>query len=119
MLCLRAFGGSQAWVPEVDQAAVESAIPPTIPFSIKPGIHPSNPLPGQPKRVHPQAKNGFGMPAPGKAEDQVRKEQIVLETSFRTNMTLEFSEMALAGNNWDLDAALKNFEELKVSTHSL
>jgi len=119
MLCLRAFGGSQAWVPEVDQAAVESAIPPTIPFSIKPGIHPSNPLPGQPKRVHPQAKNGFGMPAAGKAEDQVRKEQIVLETSFRTNMTLEFSEMALAGNNWDLDAALKNFEELKVSTHSL
>lgn len=30
-------------------------------------------------------------------------------------MTLEFSEMALAGNNWDLDAALKNFEELRVS----
>jgi nuclear RNA export factor len=37
-------------------------------------------------------------------------------------MTLQYSEMALSGNGWNLDAAWKNFEELKVSkivtTHS-
>jgi nuclear RNA export factor len=123
MLCLRAFGGSQAWIPEVEQAAVQSAIPltipPTIPPTLKPAIQPSNPPQKQSQKVHPQAENGYGMPAPGKAEEQVRKEQIILETSFRTKMTLEFSELALAGNNWDLDAALKNFEELKVSKRCL
>ncbi|ODH50913.1 hypothetical protein GX48_02873 [Paracoccidioides brasiliensis] len=103
MLILRAFGGSEAFVPEIEQSLVNPIVPPPT----------QTPVPTQ-QQVHPEAKDGFGLPAPGKTEDQVRKEQIVLETSFRTKMTLAFSEMALSGNNWDMQAALKNFEELKV-----
>ncbi|KAI5308011.1 nuclear mRNA export, poly(A)+RNA binding protein [Ascosphaera atra] len=54
------------------------------------------------------------MPAPGKPEEQVQREQAVLQISFQTRMTLEFSEMALTGNGWNMDAALRNFEELKA-----
>jgi nuclear RNA export factor len=43
------------------------------------------------------------------------KEQMILEVSFKTRMTLEYSEMALLGNNWDTQAALRDFEELRVS----
>jgi nuclear RNA export factor len=68
----------------------------------------------QPAAAHPEAKDGYGQAGPGKTDEQVRKEQLVLEISFRTKMTLQFSEMALSGNGWDLGAALKNFEDLKV-----
>ncbi|KKZ60205.1 hypothetical protein EMCG_05127 [[Emmonsia] crescens] len=119
MLCLRAFGGSEAFVPEIGQPTTNSIIPPpaqtAIPIPILDPI-PSpitTPIPIT-QRVHPEAKDGFGLPTPGKPEEQLRKEQIVLETSFRTKMTLAYSEMALSGNNWDMEAALKNFEELKI-----
>ncbi|PGH18631.1 hypothetical protein AJ79_00410 [Helicocarpus griseus UAMH5409] len=118
MLCLRAFGGSEAFVPETEQQPPIPVVPQTMqptPTPIQAPIPTPVPTPvAAPPRVHPEAKDGFGLPAPGKAEEQVRKEQIVLETSFRTRMTLAYSEMALSGNNWDLEAALKNFEELKV-----
>ncbi|WEW58269.1 Vacuolar protein sorting-associated protein 53 [Emydomyces testavorans] len=106
MLCLRAFGGCKAWIPE-DQAATPVRVP----------VQPMAQTAGQPflptTKGHPEAKDGYGMPKPGKTDEQVKKEQLVLEISFRTKMTLQFSEMALAGNNWNLEAALKNFEELK------
>lgn len=54
------------------------------------------------------------MPAPGKPDAQVQQEQMILQMSFKTKMTLQYSEMALSGNQWNMDAALKNFEELKV-----
>jgi hypothetical protein len=34
-------------------------------------------------------------------------------------MTLQYSELALSGNGWNLDAALKNFQELKASGSGL
>ncbi|KAL1954985.1 hypothetical protein VTO42DRAFT_392 [Malbranchea cinnamomea] len=102
MLCLRAFGDCQAWVPEDAQTVVPTLLPTVV----------APPLPQQ--THHPEARDGYGMAGPGKTDEQVRKEQLVLEISFRTKMTLQFSEMALTGNNWNLDAALKNFEELKA-----
>ncbi|EEP81802.1 conserved hypothetical protein [Uncinocarpus reesii 1704] len=108
MLCLRSYGGSEAFVPEIQQIA-----PPTIPTQpiTQPAAAPAV-LPTQ--KAHPQAKDGYGMPGPGKTDEQVKQEQLVLQISFSTKMTLEFSQMALSGNNWNLEAALKNFEELKV-----
>ena len=108
MLCLRTFGDCQAWMPEGGgPSAAQTPAPPSTTQSPAPPAAPQ-------QSNHPQAENGYGMPALGKTEEQVKKEQLVLETSFRTKMTLEFSEMALSGNGWNLDAALKNFEELKV-----
>jgi nuclear RNA export factor len=54
------------------------------------------------------------VPLPGKPETQVQQEQLVMQMSTKTNMTLQYSEMALSGNGWNMEAALKNFEELKV-----
>ncbi|OJD18922.1 hypothetical protein AJ78_01108 [Emergomyces pasteurianus Ep9510] len=111
ILCLRAFGGSEAFVPETEQPPTQTAIPLPIAGPMQAPV--VAPIPVT-QRVHPEAKDGFGLPTPGKPDEQLRKEQIVLETSFRTKMTLAYSEMALSGNNWDMEAALKNFEELKV-----
>lgn len=115
MLCLRAFGNCDAWIPEDQQP-----IPPTIQaIPTQPVTQPILPPTAQPlppaQNPHPQAKNDYGLPSSGKTEEQVKKEQLVLEISFKTKMTLEFSEMALTGNNWNMEAALRNFEELKVS----
>ncbi|KAK2799129.1 Vacuolar protein sorting-associated protein 53 [Onygenales sp. PD_10] len=110
MLCLRAFGGSEAFVPESEQPPPQPQ--PVIPQAIAPPAA-QPPIPPT-QQVHPEAKDGFGLPVAGKTEEQLRKEQIVIETSFRTKMTLAYSEMALSGNNWNMDAALKNFEELKT-----
>ncbi|EGE83306.1 mRNA export factor mex67 [Blastomyces dermatitidis ATCC 18188] len=118
MLCLRAFGGSEAFVPETEQPPTNAAIPQAAQTSIPAPI--AAPIPGPittpiptTQQVHPEAKDGFGLAVPGKPEEQVQKERTILETSFRTKMTLAYSEMALSGNNWDIEAALKNFEELK------
>ncbi|KAI1934412.1 nuclear mRNA export, poly(A)+RNA binding protein [Ophidiomyces ophidiicola] len=104
MLCLRAYGDCQAWVPEGQQQTIPAVS----------SIQTPNPTTAQVQRSHPQAKPGYGLPTSGKSDEQVRKEQLVLEISFRTKMTLEFSEMALSGNGWNLEEALKNFEILRV-----
>ncbi|KAI5287389.1 nuclear mRNA export, poly(A)+RNA binding protein [Ascosphaera aggregata] len=93
MLTLRAYGGNEAWIPE------------------------SGPVPNgvsNAASAHPEAQQGYGMPLPGKSELQCKEEQAILQVSFQTKMTLEYSQMALAGNNWDIEAALKNFEILKA-----
>ncbi|KAF7170897.1 hypothetical protein CNMCM5623_003363 [Aspergillus felis] len=95
VLCLRAYGGHEAWVPET----------PTAPPSVQPAIQPAAPQ---------AVPEGYGMPLPGKPEAQVQQEQLVMQMSTKTNMTLQYSEMALSGNGWNMEAALKNFEQLKV-----
>jgi nuclear RNA export factor len=99
ILCLRAYGGHEAWMLE---------------RSIAPVTQPGQP-PIQQQVAPPGAPDGYGMPAPGKPEAQLQQEQLVMQASAKTGMTLQYSEMALSGNGWNLDAALKNFEELKVS----
>jgi nuclear RNA export factor len=91
MLTLRAYGGHDAWDPNSQQ-----------------------PNPPGPRVNHPQAPDGYGAPAPGKTDDRVQQEQMILQMSFKTRMTLVYSEMALSGNGWNMEAALRNFEELKV-----
>ncbi|GKZ19105.1 nuclear mRNA export, poly(A)+RNA binding protein [Aspergillus brasiliensis] len=104
ILCLRAYGGHEAWIPEVPPA-VPQAAPPAAPAAPTPAALPVA-IPGAPE--------GYGMPAPGKADTQVQQEQLVLQMSSNTRMTLQYSEMALSGNGWNMDAALKNFQELKA-----
>ena len=105
ILCLRAYGGHDAWAPEIPPA-VPQAAPPAAPQATPQSV------------VVPGAPEGYGMPAPGKADAQVQQEQLVLQMSSNTRMTLQYSEMALSGNGWNMEAALKNFEELKVSFDS-
>ncbi|EAW08225.1 mRNA export factor mexA [Aspergillus clavatus NRRL 1] len=95
VLCLRAYGGHEAWVPETQA--------PVLP--VQPAVVPAAP---------PVAPEGYGLPVPGKPEAQVQQEQLVMQMSSKTNMTLQYSEMALSGNGWNMEAALKNFEQLKA-----
>jgi nuclear RNA export factor len=94
MLTLRAYGGYNAWDinNRIDTAPATGAPP-----------------------VHPEAPQGYGMPAPGKADVQVQQEQLVLQLSFTTNLKLEFSQQALVQHNWNIEGALRAFEESKVS----
>ena len=101
ILCLRAYGGHEAWMMET----------PPIPQAAP--VQPPQPV------TQPGAPPGYGMPAPGKVDAQVQQEQLVMQLSARTNMTLQYSEMALSGNGWNMEVALKNFEDLKVCFYSI
>lgn len=94
MLTLRAYGGHSAWDinTKIDTAPAVGAPP-----------------------VHPEAPQGYGLPAPGKNDVQVQQEQLVLQLSFTTQLKLEFSQRALMQHNWSIEAALRAFEESKVS----
>ncbi|PYH36697.1 mRNA export factor mexA [Aspergillus neoniger CBS 115656] len=108
LLCLRAYGGHEAWIPEVPPAAPQAAPPAVAAAPAAPAAPAALPV------AIPGAPEGYGMPAPGKADTQVQQEQLVLQMSSNTRMTLQYSEMALSGNGWNMEAALKNFEELKA-----
>ncbi|KAL4912040.1 hypothetical protein BDW62DRAFT_195570 [Aspergillus aurantiobrunneus] len=97
VLCLRAFGGNEAWQLEPQAVAAQQATAPV-----------------EAPAANPSAPAGYGLPAPGKADVQVQQEQLVMQLSGKTMMTLQYSELALSGNGWNMDAALKNFEELKT-----
>lgn len=105
MLCLRAYGGNEAWSPE-SQAIPQAVAPPAAaaPTPVPAAPTPQLSLPA-----------GYGTPAPGKPDIQVQQEQLVAQMSAKSGMTLQFSEMALSGNNWNPEAAWENFEQLKVS----
>ncbi|KAJ9157701.1 mRNA export factor mex67 [Pleurostoma richardsiae] len=51
--------------------------------------------------------------APGLSEEE-QKQQMIVELSNRTNMTLEYSKMCLEGVNWNFDQALIIFEEKRA-----
>ncbi|KAJ5157030.1 uncharacterized protein N7482_008130 [Penicillium canariense] len=115
LLCLRAYGGFEAWSPEnqaIPQATATAPIAPA-PASV-PAPAPAPAL-APALLAQPGIPNGYGAPAPGKTDIQVQQEQLVAQMSAKSGMTLQFSEMALSGNGWNLDAAWKNFEELKAS----
>lgn len=96
-LVLRAYGGSDAWKP--DAKAISAA-----PISLTAGVPIALP-------------NGFGVAAPGKADEQVQKELAAIELSKRTGMTLEYSGMCLQQSGWALEEAMVAFAEVKVSLH--
>ncbi|KKK22635.1 hypothetical protein ARAM_003033 [Aspergillus rambellii] len=84
VLCLRAYGGHEAWQPEIQPAA---AAQPVVAATA----------------VGAPGADGYGMPAPGKPDAQVQQEQLVMQLSAKTMMTLQFSEMALSGNGWNME----------------
>ncbi|KAJ5735011.1 nuclear mRNA export poly(A)+RNA binding protein [Penicillium malachiteum] len=108
-LCLRAYGGSDAWVPETPQAITQAIVPPAI--TAAPTVTPSAPIiPAAPSGL----PVGYGAPAPGKTDAELQKEQLIAQLSAKSNMTLQYTEMALSSNGWDLQAAWTNFENLKA-----
>ncbi|KAJ5094642.1 hypothetical protein N7456_010503 [Penicillium angulare] len=116
LLCLRAYGGHEAWSPEnqaIPQAiAPPAAIAPAVP--VVPGATPAAPVLSAPVPGQPGIPAGYGTPAPGKTDAQVQQEQMVAQLSAKSNMTLQYSEMALSSNGWNLEAAWSNFEQLKA-----
>ncbi|KAJ5924243.1 hypothetical protein N7466_008430 [Penicillium verhagenii] len=112
ILTLRAYGGHEAWSPE--NQAIPQAIAP--PVSVIPQVAPAAipAIPGALATARPGFPQGYGAPAPGKTDAQVQQEQLVLQISAKSNMTLQYSEMALSSNGWSLEAAWTNFEQLKV-----
>lgn len=103
MLTLRAYGGYSAWDVNKQVEAAPAA-----------GVQPIAAIPP----VHPEATQGYGMPAPGKPDIQVQQEQLVLQLSFATKLKLEFAQRALVQHNWNIEGALRAFEESKVSHRS-
>ncbi|KAJ5572284.1 Nuclear transport factor 2 Eukaryote [Penicillium sp. DV-2018c] len=117
IFCLRAYGGHEAWSPEIQalsqdisQAAV--AAPGPVPTAT-----PAAPIPPTvpTAAASPAIANNYGLPEPGKSEAQLQQEVLVTQMSARSGMTFEYSQMALSGNGWDAELAWKNFEQLKAS----
>ncbi|KAJ5784637.1 uncharacterized protein N7503_009849 [Penicillium pulvis] len=117
ILALRAYGGHEAWSPE--NQAIPQAIPQPIPQAIAPPaavVPPIAPaaipvVPGAPRPGFPE---GYGLPGPGKTDTQVQQEQLISQISAKSGMTIQYSEMALSSNGWNLEAAWNNFEQLKA-----
>ena len=114
IFCLRAFGGHEAWSPEIQALSQVPQVPAPGPV---PTVAPTPPyVPAVPAAAPTgNVAEGYALPRPGKSDTQLRQEQMVAEMSGKSGMTFEYSEMALAGNDWNVELAWKNFEQLKVS----
>ena len=97
-LVLRAYGGHDAWRPELE----ENGCIPTAH-----GLQQSN------------VPAGFAMNGPGKTVEQVQKEVMAVELSNRTGMTLEYSGICLEQCGWNLEGAAASFEQAKVCAGAL
>ncbi|KAJ5964113.1 Nuclear transport factor 2 Eukaryote [Penicillium vulpinum] len=106
---LRAYGGHEAWSPEIQALS-------QIPQVAVPGPV-LTPSPAPPAAAAPggNVAEGYGLPRPGKSDAQLQQEQMVIQMSEKSGMTFEYSEMALAGNGWNVELAWKNFEQLKAT----
>jgi nuclear RNA export factor len=92
-LVLRAYGGSDAWRPTAEARSTASVSQAVFPVAIP---------------------DGFGVPAPGKPDEQVQKEMVAIELSKSTGMTLEYSGMCLQESGWALEGAMAAFAKVKV-----
>lgn len=101
LLTLRAYGGSEAWMSE--ETAAELTMTNSLPFSTTSRLD-----------IPP----GLGQAMDGKSETQVQKEQMIIEMSKRTGMTLEYSSLCLEEKAYVFDEALLAFENVKVSSGS-
>lgn len=54
-------------------------------------------------------------PATNANPDQGTQDALVGQVRQRTGMNAQFASMCLAQNGWDLETALKNFEEIKAT----
>lgn len=87
---------------------------------IQPPIPTSSPVPGAgpngtllTSQEHPEFGPGstFGLPAPGKPDEIVLKEQMGLKFSYETGLKMQFVEEILGVNGFDYDKALNQFME--------
>ena len=99
MLTLRAYGGFQAFKPDTCGTP-----PPELQTT----------LPQDPLFQQLGLPDGFGMPMEGKSEEQVLKEQMAVELTSRTRMTIQYSGMCLEESGWNLEGACRAFEGVKV-----
>ncbi|KAJ5823938.1 Nuclear transport factor 2 Eukaryote [Penicillium robsamsonii] len=108
IFCLRAYGGHEAWSPEIQALS-------QVPQVAAPGpVSTATPTP--PAAVPSgTVAEGYGLPRPGKSDTQLQQEQMITQMSAKSGMTFEYSEMALAGNGWNPELAWKNFEQLKAT----
>lgn len=93
-LVLRAYGGSDAWKPSIEEGPAVAA--------------------GQAARFLVAVPEGFGVTAPGKPDEQLQKEMAAIELSRRTGMTLEYSGLCLQESGWALEGAMIAFTKAKV-----
>lgn len=100
MLTLRAYGGSEAWIPD----EMETVISP--------------PVDVQSSVPHTIDLGNFSRSAKEKPEEQLQQEIMVVEMSKRTGMTLEYSKMCLDETGYSFDGALAAFANVKVWTSS-
>ena len=105
IVCLRAFGGAEAWKVISPDAPIQT-VAQTAPQATQP--------PASAPQQLPEAPPGFGQPAPGKPEEQLRQEIMVAEISAKTRLKLDLAKQCLEMNGWDMVRALSNFQDLKV-----
>lgn len=86
-------------------------------LELNPPIPTSSPAPGAgpngeilSTQGHPEFEPGstFGLPVPGKPEDQIIKEQMGLRFSYETRLKMEWVEKCLTSNNFDYDKAMND-----------
>ncbi|KKY28073.1 putative mrna export factor mex67 [Phaeomoniella chlamydospora] len=87
ILCLRAFGGFGAFKAE--------------------GVASQNEQPDVPP--------GFGQPATGKPDEQVKQEAMILGICLKTRLKLDLAKQCLEMNWWDMEKAFLNFQDLKAN----
>ncbi|KAJ5791838.1 uncharacterized protein N7518_008849 [Penicillium psychrosexuale] len=111
IFCLRAYGGHEAWSPEIQALSQIPQIAAPVPI---PTAAPT-PLAVPAAVLSGNVPEGYGLPRPGKSDTQLQQEQMITQMSGKSGMTFEYSEMALAGNGWNVELAWKNFEQLKAT----
>lgn len=96
---IRAYGGIEAWQPVVDQNSLSAHVN---------SLNASQP-------TQPSISGALGAPASGKTDEQVLREQMCIELSRRTGMTLDFSKQCLEETAWNFAAALAAFDNVRGS----
>lgn len=96
--------------PQPNEASSVQDVP-KIPSNLANG--PPGPLLTGPIQ-HPEVTpgSGVGEPREGKSPEQLMKEQMVLQLSFTTKLKLAVADQCLTGNNWNMEAAVANVQQL-------
>lgn len=99
---------------------------PAVPnqLEVNPPVPTSSPAPGAgpngqilSTQGHPEFEPGstFGLPVPGKPEDQVIKEQMGLKFSYETRLKMTYVEQCLTANQFDYDKAMNALNDAYTS----
>ncbi|KAI9803478.1 MAG: hypothetical protein M1825_001821 [Sarcosagium campestre] len=111
IITYRAYGGSEAWIPDDVPVLPATAATPAGTATPQP---PALPLVAPSLAKQAQAPANFGVAVEGKTPEQVQRELMIVELSNRTSMTLEYSNMCLEESGFNFDQALVAFERVKV-----